>query len=243
MRWNLAPLVLLVVSVFFARSTDSVLAASGQSIVQSVASAFAPGGSVVQLTLTGTVTSYAGGKTDSGTVALTGLSDGSGSLALSVSGGAYAETLQPVGFGRNCEWVDSSGTAHAMESSSCAVPLEALLPSLALQPSATYYDVTDEGVGTLNSAQVRLLSIVPSVAMIGSVGVVQVGLDPNTLLPSVVEYVIHPDANPMATVKVDVIFSNYTLQNGVEVPQSIQRRLNGALNLDIQIQSSSLSNP
>jgi hypothetical protein len=134
-----------------------------------------------------------------------------------------------------------------MESGSCAIPIAWFMPSLALQPSTTYATVQDQGIGSLGSSALRLLAVSPSPASApsGSIspsagfGAVQVGLDQTTLLPSLVEYVIHPDANPMATVTIDVSFANYVLQNGVEIPHSIQRRINGALDLDMVIQSSS----
>jgi len=222
-----------------------VFAFSTPPILQQTATAFSPASPVAKLTLTGTVTSYVGGLTDTGTVTMTAQADGSGTLALAMStAGGRSENFDPVVVSRTCQWVDNSGTAHDMESGSCAVPLAWFMPSLVLQPSTTYAAVLDQGLGTLGASQLRLLAVTNSTAAppsSGSTGIgsVQVGLDPTTLLPSLVEYVIHPDANPMSTVTIDVSFANYVLQNGIEIPQSIQRRINGALDLDMVIQSSS----
>lgn len=224
-----------------------VCASSTPPVLQQAASAFSSGAPVAKLTLTGTAISYTGGLTDTGTVVMTAQGDGSGSLSLAMStAGSSGEVFAPAGTARTCQWMDNNGVGHDMESGSCAVPLAWFMPSLTLQPSTTYATVVDQGIGSIGSSQLRLLAVSPSStgatsssASPAGVGAVQVGLDPTTLLPSLIEYVIHPDASPMSTVTVDVSFANYVLQNGVKIPQSIQRRINGALDLDIVIQSSS----
>lgn len=229
--------------------SESLRAATAATITQQVGSAFSPSGEISKLTLSGTVTRYAGTLADAGDITLTASDDGSGSLTLQTNSlGAYVESEEPASIGRACSWQDAAGKTHTMDYSSCAVPLLWFMPSMALQSGTTNTVVADQGVSELAGIQVRLLTVTnlpPNAHGASSPApgspTISIGLDPVKLVPVVMEYQVHPDSNPMATVKVDVSYGDWSTEQGVQVPHSIQRRLNGALDLDIRIQSAALN--
>lgn len=239
----------LFTSLFFLFPNLQLMhAATASTVVQQLGAVFSPSGEIKKVTLNGQVTRYTGVTSDTGNATLTALDDGSGILTLSLSRlGQYVETEEPASIGRSCSWQDATGTSHQMDYSSCAVPLLWFMPSMALQPGTTNTVIADLGNGSLGGLDVRLLSVtnVSTSAVQGRLisgsPAVRVGLDPIKLLPVVMEYEVHPDDNPMATVKVDISYGNWSIEQGVEVPHSIQRRFNGALDLDIQIQAVSLN--
>jgi hypothetical protein len=241
---SLALVILIRASIYH----TIVSAAAGPPILQQVSQAFSTLGEIKQITLSGTVNKYAGSLNDSGSANIVASEDGSGTISFDFSKqGAFQETAEPLMKGRICQWQNASGKSQDSDSAVCAVPLPWALPSLALQPTAGDLSFTDEGIAPLNGGQYRVLlltasdAIPPTAGDSRDLGTARVGLDPNTLLPTVVEYHIVPNSNPMAVLRIDVTYGNYGLEHGVQVPHSIQRRINGSLELDIAIQSVSLN--
>lgn len=240
---------LILIPLLFCTLSKSgwLRAASTTSLGQQISSAFSQVGEIKKLTLSGTVTRYLGSSSGAGNITLIASDDGSGSLSLQTTNlGNYSESEDPASLGRTCSWQDSAGNTHAMDYSSCAVPLLWFMPSIALQPGTVNTVISDQGNGELAGLQARILSVtnsavgLPNGAPSNSASV-RVGLDPATLLPVVMEYQVHPDTNAMANVKVDITYGNWSVEQGIEIPHSIQRRINGALDMDIKIQNVTLN--
>jgi hypothetical protein len=66
-------------------------------------------------------------------------------------------------------------------------------------------------------------------------------LDPASHLPTALHFLTHPDDNLLTNIPIDVLFSDYRVVSGVQVPFRIQRFLNGTLQLDITISSVSIN--
>jgi hypothetical protein len=62
-------------------------------------------------------------------------------------------------------------------------------------------------------------------------------LDSSTLLPSFVNFSIHPDNNAGIDIPVEIQFSDYRMVNGAQVPFHIQKYVNGSLFFDFQSSS------
>ena len=241
--------IFAAVSAISAHRATLIHAQSIAPIVSQAALSFSPKGEVKSLTLTGTVTWHTGATTDTGNATLTGADDGSGSMNFVLSKrGAYQENAEAVAASRSCKWNDSSGVARSGNASQCAIPLLWFMPDMALQLAGPKISVTDQGMEQRGDMQVRLLSLrtanrVPDATKgtPADFGNAELGLDPTTLLPAVLHYRIYPDSYRMAPIDVEVRYSGYSMENGVQVPHSIQRRMNGALDLDIQITAASLN--
>jgi hypothetical protein len=67
------------------------------------------------------------------------------------------------------------------------------------------------------------------------------GLDPTTLLPTVLAYTVCPDNGAQVKIAIEIHYSNYQPVDGVQVPFHIQRFVNGSLQLDILINSAQIN--
>jgi hypothetical protein len=67
------------------------------------------------------------------------------------------------------------------------------------------------------------------------------GLDPATLLPAVLTYSIRPDNGAPIPIAVEIHYSNYQTINGVKIPFTIQRYINGSLQLEIAVSSAQVN--
>jgi len=61
------------------------------------------------------------------------------------------------------------------------------------------------------------------------------------MLPVAVDFDIHPDNDAMVDIPIEIRFSAYTAMNGTQIPFRIQRYVNNALALDIQIVTATLN--
>jgi hypothetical protein len=64
-----------------------------------------------------------------------------------------------------------------------------------------------------------------------------IGLDPTSFLPSILAYKVRPDNGAETFVSIEIRFSDYQTVDGITVPFQIERLVNGAKDLDIQIAS------
>jgi hypothetical protein len=71
--------------------------------------------------------------------------------------------------------------------------------------------------------------------------IMDLGLDPTTLLPAVLAYTVRPDNGAQTQIAIEIHYSSYQSVNGVQVPFHIQRYVNGALQLDILISSAQVN--
>jgi hypothetical protein len=63
------------------------------------------------------------------------------------------------------------------------------------------------------------------------------GLDPTSLLPAVLAYTIWPDNGAAIPILIEIHYANYQLINGVQIPFTIQRYIDGSLQLQIAVTS------
>jgi hypothetical protein len=62
-------------------------------------------------------------------------------------------------------------------------------------------------------------------------------LDASTLLPVAAVFNIHPDDDASVNIPVEILYSQYQLMNGLQVPLHIQRYLQGELAVDLLVSS------
>jgi hypothetical protein len=66
-------------------------------------------------------------------------------------------------------------------------------------------------------------------------------LSTSTYLPVALVFQTHPDSDALTNILIEIDFSNYQSINGVLIPLSVRKYLNGSLFLDITIQSAVLN--
>ncbi|AXC16122.1 hypothetical protein ACPOL_7144 (plasmid) [Acidisarcina polymorpha] len=62
-----------------------------------------------------------------------------------------------------------------------------------------------------------------------------IGLDSISSLPAVIAYKVQPDTGSQTPIAIQVHYSNYKLVNGVQIPYTIKRFVNGKLQLEISV--------
>ena len=167
-------------------------------------------------------------------------------LSLS-SSGTRTETQSGQGTDLACTWSGEDGIVHAIDPGNCWRPVIWFLPPLSLQPSLlpSYLGALDLGSGTVGftTTSYRHLQgelVLPD--LLGSLtsdimqrSTADLGLDPASLLPAVLAYSIRPDNDAPIPIAIEIHYSNYRAINGVQIPFTIQRYINGSLQLEIDV--------
>jgi hypothetical protein len=66
-------------------------------------------------------------------------------------------------------------------------------------------------------------------------------VDPNSLLPTVLDFYTHPDNTITVDTLIEIRFSDYREVNGIQIPFHIQKYINNGLALDIQIEDAAVN--
>lgn len=241
----------LIVSPALSR-TNTTPQINASTILSQIANAFSPGKPVNNVQLTGSANWYAGSLEDSGTVTLTATPTGAATMQLSLAKkGLWTESQSDFGLGMTCQWVGNDSTVHQGDAMNCLRPVLWFLPSITLQPTSmpSSIGVADLGTGTVGSGTYRhlqsqaVITTMPTAVLSRSVeaSTTDIGIDPNSLLPTVLSYQVHPDNGAQVNIPVEVHFSDYQRVNGAEIPFLIQRYVNGSLQLEIHVNSAQVS--
>lgn len=236
-----------------AQGTTS-LGTSTENVLGQLSAAFSGGKSVQSVQFSGEATWHGGSLEDSGAVTLTASADGSSQMQLLLGGsGQRTETQAGAGSSARCNWAGEDGTAHEVHSGSCWRPVLWFLPALSLQTSLppSNLSVVDLGMETVGASaninrhlQSQITFSDSSDALAAEMAQqskTDIGLDPTSHLPAMLAYSVHPDNGASAQIAIEVHYSDYRTVNGVQIPYLIQRYVNGALQLEIHINSAEIN--
>jgi hypothetical protein len=227
---------------------------SQPSVLTLLNTAFSGGSPVQQVQLTGNATWYAGGLEDSGSVSLTTSATGSSSMQLILAiNGQRTETNNGLGTGTQCQWAGNDGISHVVLASNCWKPALWFLPAMSLQSQLLQANlfVSDQGIGTVGASGNTYRHLQGQFSFSGLPSAVandltlqstaDLGLDPTTMLPIVMAYSVRPDDGTPAAIAMEIDYADYRMVNGVQVPFSIQRYVNGSLQLAITVTSAQIN--
>ena len=232
-------------------SGTSANGADPTALLGQINQAFSQGKPVTDVAMRGTATWTGGGTPDSGPVTITITPDGSARVNLGIpSAQLQAESSSGNAEGRRCQWSDNKGTSHEVDSRNCWKTMFWFLPPYSLQPGVnptTEQAVADDGLARVGSSQTlyrdlqsQFIFNLPSMAdtkEAARVSTVNLGVDSATFLPAALTYSLFPDSGADTPINVEVRYAKYSSVNGIELPFSIQRYINGTLQLDIAITS------
>ncbi|MGA3227982.1 MAG: hypothetical protein ABSC65_29730 [Acidobacteriaceae bacterium] len=235
-------------------TTTGSTGTSAASLLNQLSTAFSGGNPVHQVQLTGNASWHAGSINDTGSATLSAATTGSSQLQLSLSSsGTRIEAESGLGTNLTCSWSGEDAVAHTIDSGNCWRPVVWFLPPLSLQPSLlpSYLGAVDLGSGTVGfgTATYRHLQgelVFPSLTGTLASDIMQrstadLGLDPATFLPAVLSYSIRPDNGAPIPIAIEIHYSNYQAVNGVQIPFTIQRYVNGSLQLEISVSSAQVN--
>jgi hypothetical protein len=203
---------------------------------------------ISDVTLTGTVTWYGGGGTDTGTATLRALGTGESRMNLALTTGTRTEIRDGQTGMQLGEWIAPNSSSGNFASQNCwtdAVWFFPVLGSLAAGPNTVLSYI---GLETRNGESVQHIQsyiyqtnrpgLTPSPQQLSTMDFY---LDATTLLPAAVTFNAHPDNNANANLLVEVDFSNYQTVGGVVFPFHIQRYQQGNLMVDVDVTGASFN--
>ena len=166
------------------------------------------------------------------------------------SRGSWTESQSAIGMGMTCQWAGNNGLVHQGDFMNCNRPAVWFLPLISLQPAIipTGIGVLDLGNAVTNSVTYRHLQVgstfaaTPAslAAQATQASVTDIDFDPSSLLPQTLTYQLHPDNGAAVLAPIQIRYSNYQKTNGVEIPYTIQRFVNGSLQLEIDVTSAQI---
>ena len=68
-----------------------------------------------------------------------------------------------------------------------------------------------------------------------------IGLDPTSFLPQVLSYSVGPDDGNAIPIAIEIHYADYRAINGVQIPFTIERYVNGTLQLQIVLSSAQVN--
>jgi hypothetical protein len=235
-------------------TTASATGTSAATLLSQLSKAFSGGTEVHQVQLTGNASWHAGSVNDTGSATLSAATTGASQVQLSLSSsGTRTEAQSGQGTNLACTWSGEDGVAHAVDAGNCWRPVLWFLPPLSLQPSLvpSFLGAVDLGTGTVGfgATSYRHLQselVLPELTtkLAGDImqrSAADLGLDPTTLLPAVLAYSIRPDNGAPISIAIEIHYSNYQAINGVQIPFTIQRYVNGSLQLEIAVSSAQVN--
>lgn len=201
------------------------------------------GTQLVGIQLSGSANYTGGDGVHNGTIQLKGSGLTASNVTLSLDNGATIEVRTTSGN----SWRDASGTNHLFENSGNPNTwfFPGLLPYFGCPTSQAFSFGTSRGQGDIAVvAQVSIPSTASaSQALSQHLSRVEYHLDSSSLLPIAVLFNEHPDSDLGTDIPVEIRFSNYQPLSGVRVPFRIQKLINGAVVLDMTVDSAMINPP
>jgi hypothetical protein len=205
--------------------------------------------SVVNLTATAEWT--AGSTHETGTAQLQAKVDGSANLQLNAGSASRTETQTRADNSRTCVWIDAAGTSHDILGPNCSIAVPWFAPGLFTQPASqlpSLMSATDDGMVSRDDATFHQVSFLFNQTGMNSASTqqlteqsrVKVFYDPQTYLPTSLEYFVHPDTNDLKNIGVKVVFSNYQAVSGIMLPFHIEKYVHNTLQLKLDITNASI---
>jgi hypothetical protein len=205
--------------------------------------------SVANVEIDGNVVHTSGSLTENGTIRIQANSVGRMRIDTTYAQGTREEYYSGSQEPADCAWTDQSGQVHPIAVHNCLAGGVSMAPLII----ASYYSGTTDFTLSLasDSSGRAVITAYPAITTSSGVAALvqrsaqaQIVFDPNTYLPLVYRYRLHPDDNAASNIPAEVRFSNYQAIGGVQVPRHIQRFVNGTLELDIIVNNVVLnSNP
>ena len=225
-------------------------AVAGPSLLAPTAAAFASGTQFSSIQLQGTATFHAGSLIDQGAIALSVQSSGQTSMRFEgQTAGVRTESQDSIAPGMQCAWAGPNGVSQIVPPENCRKPFAWFLPASSIGlvssfPNVTVTDLSISPVGNVSGHHFRIAWSTPSQnSRLQQPRTTDLGVDPTTSLPIALEYHLLSDGpvTVPTSMTIDIQYGDYRVVNGLSIPFSIQRYVNGSLQYDIQITSANIA--
>jgi hypothetical protein len=243
---------LLPASPRFHRKTQqtSATSSSATTTLRQSLVALAPNLVPTDVTLSGNARRIAGSSDESGTVTYRALPSGASRFDFNYASGTRTEVRPAASSGLAGARSTPDGVSHAIANHNLLAD-PGVFPAFAVGSlnSGANFVVTLVGQETKEGISVYHLSgyqqfpqmSEAAAAFVQHLTLTDIFLDSTTLLPVAIDFNTHPENDALVDFSVEILFSDYRLVNGVEVPFHVQKFLNNGLVLDLQFQSVALN--
>lgn len=241
-------LLILPISVP-AQTSTTQSSAQALTLLQNSLVALTGGQSISDITLSGTARRVVGTSDEFGTANYKAIS-GANRLDLSLSGGARTEIANSTSAAPTGNWSGPDGVSHptALHNLSNQASISPLF-TLAALISAQNFVITSVGQETKSGHTVYHLSAsqqfpqmaAKTAAVEQHLTQIDMFLDVSTSLPVALDFSTHPDNDAGLDIPVELLFSDYRLVSGAQIPFRVQKFLNNSLLLDLQFNNAQLN--
>jgi hypothetical protein len=196
--------------------------------------------------LSGTVTGHFGAPL-TGTVTLEASGPAQSRVEFDFPDGRRIELRGDDAHGRPWgSWSDASGTAHAMALANCWIPAVWFLPQFAVLMPGHADEVLSELAGADGSQRLQRVRDVAHQnvrveAEIERLSTAVLSTDTATGLPVTLDYTLHPDKGAPTAIPVEIRYSDYRTEGGVQIPFHVEMWMQRALVYDIEIQNAGVN--
>jgi hypothetical protein len=212
--------------------------------------AFSNAGFVSSVQMSGTAAWHYGSDEQSGSVTLQANANGKSRLELRLNRGTRVETQNAfTDADRTCTWSGFDGVEHSTASHNCWLSTVWFLPHITMQAGAAAPDVVACSQISADGKIVRLhCERHPGGAradqtdkLLAQVSAVELDVDAATGFAQSLLFNAHPDTDAGTDIPTEIQFSDYRTVQGVMIPFHIQKFVNHALVLDLQISDVTVS--
>jgi hypothetical protein len=240
-------LTTLILSPIKAQTTAPTRDPQALTLIASSLKALTGSVTVSDVIVQATASYIAGSDEETGTATLTALGNQQSLVQLNLSGGSRQEIRNgPAG-----AWSGPDGTAHSMANHNCFTDASWFFPTLTLEAIASDPQTSVAYLGTDTSKGRALLHLQvtrsPSgqaasvTALILGLSTMDIYFDPQSFLPLVLDFNVHPDVDAGTNIPVEIQFGDFQTMGGVLVPLQIQKYLQGSLLLNLSVSNASIN--
>lgn len=222
-------------------------APSAPALLQKSLAALVGNTTVSDVTLTGTARHIAGSDDESGAATVKILASTGCRMDLTLPSGPLTEVYSTSASGPSGSWSGPDGAAHPIAFHNLSTDSNWFFPALILanilgnQNSSLVYvgQETKDGTAVLHisSSHIPPPAAAAEATLLQQLSQTEIYFDATSLLPVAIAFYTHPDNNALLNIPVEIRFSAYQRQSGVQVPMHVQKFINNSLLLDLQFQN------
>jgi hypothetical protein len=203
------------------------------------------------VTLSGTARRIAGSDDETGSATLKAIAGDAGRMDLSLPSGPRSEILNSTTAPPTGSWSGPDGVSHPMADHNLLTDSAWFFPAFTVGRLLASGNSVVSYIGqeTKNGHSVYHISAfqqfpqmsAKTASLAQHLTQTEIFLDASTLLPLAFDFNTHPDDNAGLDMPVELLFSDYRIVNGAQIPFHVQKFLNSTLMLDLQFQTATLN--
>ncbi len=244
--------VLIAFGLLSAASAQTAVIASDSkaiSLANSSVAAMTDGASVADATLNATVTRIEGSDYETGTGTFYVKGTDESRVDLDLDGGMNSEVRTTSQNSPAGQWKKGDRAVKPYAQHNCWTDAAWFFPALSSlsltgSPNSVFSYIGHEQRNGLSLEHVREFQRIAGdskTGVLSRLSTMDFYLDPTSFLPLIVDFKLHPDNDLTTNLQAEVLFSDYKVVSGVNIPFHVQRVVNGTVDLDVVITNATIN--